>query len=248
MHVFNFYLALVILACKTGFSNAGGKTGGLVLKGFATGLALLLGSFFRPALPAGDQYFYAALAAGAVLLIYLGRLKTIDFNRPVRALVLFPYLACLVFAGMGMASMAGARGVPGPFKTTLLYILMVVAAGAGAKKFPGMVNIFNQALVGLGLTIISLLLLLPGAARALILQANPLAVEIEIHAAPLQFDAGVYALPFETVPPGMLAVLLAAISLLISFGYLVHRFPLSRRQAAAAKYTACCGAERPGER
>ncbi|MCL6449611.1 MAG: hypothetical protein K6U04_16005 [Armatimonadetes bacterium] len=189
-----------------------------------SGLVFFLGTSFKPALPAGDQHLFGGLAGGALLLIYLGRLKAAKRNWLIQALLFTPYLACLIFAGLGMASMEGAGEIISPWRTTLFFMLLVMGAGLSAKKIPGLINAFNQSLVNLGLIIIFLLLFFPGATRALVLQARPLGVEMQINVLPLQVAAEISAKPLETVPPGALVILLAAFVGLVFSGYLNYGF------------------------
>lgn len=224
MSFLNLGMALVVLACKTGFLTAGLKMRRLVLASLISGLVLFLGTFFRPALPASEQHLFAGLAGGALLLIYLGWIKAAKRNWLIQALLFTPYLVCLIFAGLGMASIEGAREIISPLKTTLFFMLVVIGAGLSAKKIPGLINAFNQSLVNLGLIIIFLLLFLPGATRALVLQARPLGVEMQINVIPLQIATEISAKPFETVPPGALVILLAAFVGLVFSGYLNYGF------------------------
>lgn len=223
MSFLNLGMALVVLACKTGFLTAGLKMRRLVLASFVSGLVLFLSTFFRPALPSSEQHLFAGLAGGALLLIYLGWIKAAKRNWLIQALLFTPYMACLIFAGLGLTSIEGAREIISPFKTTLLFMLVVIGAGLSAKKIPGMINTFNQGLVNLGLIIIFLLLFLPGATRALVLQARPLDIEMQINVIPLQFAMDISAEPLETVLPGPLVIFLAAVSVLVFSGYLSYR-------------------------
>ncbi|MCL6611746.1 MAG: hypothetical protein K6T66_09445 [Peptococcaceae bacterium] len=219
MPFLNLWMSIVVLACKTGFLAAGLEARRLVLTSLVSGLVFFLGTFLKLAPPAGDRVLFAGLAGGALLLIYLGWLEAAKRSWIIQALLFAPYLACLIFAGLGAALLEGA-GEFGPLQTTLFFMLLVAVAGLGAKKLPGLGNAFNQGLINLGVIIIFLLLFFPGAATALVLQTRPLGVEMQINFIPLQIAPEIAVKPLETVPPGKLAILIAAFGGLLFSGYL----------------------------
>ena len=219
MAFLNLGMALVILACKTGFLAAGATIGRLIATGFFCGFVLLLATAFRPGLALSDRGLLMGCAGAALLLVYLGWLKAGRGSRLLRVLLFAPYAACLVLAGMGMAALAGRTR----FVIALSFVLGTVLAGLLARRIPGAVNVFDQSLRSLGLIMFVLVLFFPGATRAFSLPARPLAIDMDVDAAPLQLAVGIPAEALKTAPPEMMALILAGISVVALVGYVDYR-------------------------
>ncbi|MGQ9532753.1 MAG: hypothetical protein ACUVTQ_08120 [Desulfotomaculales bacterium] len=219
MAFLNLGMALVILACKTGFLAAGATIGRLTAMAASCGFVLLLATPFRPGLALSDRGLLIGYAGAALLLIYLGWIKAGRGSRLLRALLFAPYAACLVLAGMGMSPLVGRIR----FAIALSFVLGTVLAGLLARRIPGAVNVFDQSLRSLGLIMLVLVVFFPGATRAFSLPARPLAVEMDVDAAPLQLAVEIPAEALKTAPPEMMALILAGVSVIALAGYVDYR-------------------------